>query len=76
MKDHSISQLKRNLSGVLRKLKLSGGVRITRRGRAVAVLLPIAEFDQLGSAPREPDWGVLKLDTRGFEFDRDEANAR
>ncbi len=76
MKDHSISKLRPNLSGVLRRLDLSGGVRVTRRGKAVAVLLSIADYDRLTSARREPDWSVAKLDTRGFKFDREEANAR
>ena len=75
MNYHSISELKRNLSGVLPRLKLSGGVRVTRRGRAVAVLLSIADYDRLSSARPEPDWEVLKLDTRGFNFGRDKANA-
>ena len=25
---------------------------------------------------KEPDWKVIQIDTRGWHFDRDEANAR
>ncbi len=76
-KDYSIAEAIRDLSAIVREVERSGPARITRRGRPVAVMLSIAEFERLLSARRkEPDWSVVSLDTRGFKFDRDEANRR
>jgi len=74
-KDYSIAQARHDLSAIVREIERTGRARITRRGRPVAVVLSIAEFERLLSARRKkPDWSVAPLDTRGFEFDRDEAN--
>jgi len=76
-KDYSIAQARHDLPAIVHEVERNGRARITRRGRPVAVVLSIAEFERLLSVRRkEPDWSVATLDTRGFKFDRDEANAR
>ena len=75
-KDYSIAEAKQDLPAIVHEVERAGRARITRRGRPVVVMLSIAELQRLESARKEPDWGVLKLDTRGFKFDRDEANKR
>lgn len=76
-KDYTIAQARHDLPAIVHEVERSGSARITRRGRPVAVVLSIAEFERLLSARRkEPDWSLATLDTRGFKFDRDEANAR
>ena len=76
-KDYSIAQARHDLPAIVHEVERNGRARITRRGRPVAVVLSIAEFERLLSVRRkEPDWSLATLDTRGFRFDRDEANAR
>ena len=76
-KDYTIAQARHDLPAIVHEVERNGRARITRRGRPVAVMLSIAEFERLLSARRkEPDWSPATLDTRGFRFDRDEANAR
>ncbi len=75
-KDYTIADARRDLAAIVREVERTGRARITRRGRPVAVMLSIAEFERLSSTRREPDWNVLKLVTRGLKFDRDEANRR
>lgn len=76
-KDYSIAQARHDLPAIVHEVERNGRARITRRGRPVAVVLSIAEFERLLSARRKsPDWSIATLDTRGFKFDRDEANAR
>ena len=75
-KDYSIAQARQDLPAIVHEVQRDGRARITRRGQPAAVMLSIAESERLGSRRREPDWNVLKLDTRGFKFDRDEANRR
>ena len=75
-KEYSIAQAGHGLSAIVREGARFGRANITRRGRPVAVVLSIAEFERLSSTRREPDWSLATLDTRGFKFDRDEANRR
>jgi len=76
-KDYTIAQARHDLPAIVREVERNGRARITRRGRPVAVMLSIAEFERLLSARREEtDWSLATLDTRGFKFDRDEANGR
>lgn len=74
-KDYTIAEARRDLAAMVRAVERTGRARITRRGRPVAMVLSIAEFERLLCARRKvPDWSVPTLDTRGFKFDRDEAN--
>ena len=76
-KDYSIAQAKQDLPAIIHEVERTGHARLTRRGRPVAVVLSMAEFERLKSSRRkEIEWSEATLDTRGFKFDRDEANAR
>ncbi len=75
-KEYSIAQARHDLSAIVREVERSGRANITRRGRPVAAILSIAETERLSSKRREPGWNVLRPDTRGFKFDRDETNRR
>ena len=72
----SITQAKRRLSRIVRSAEADGAVALTRRGTPVAILMSTAEYDRLRRHKRPIDWGAIVIDTRGFRFDRDEANAR
>ena len=74
--DYSIAEAKDHLSELIRKVEGGASVRITRRGKAVAVLVSEAEHSRR-QAFREPmDWNLAAIDTRGWKFNREEANAR
>ena len=76
-KDYSIAQAKQDLPAIVHEVERSGSARLTRRGQPVAVMLSIEEFERLRSVRRKSiEWSAPTLDTRGFQFDRDEANAR
>ncbi|MBI2316354.1 MAG: type II toxin-antitoxin system prevent-host-death family antitoxin [Betaproteobacteria bacterium] len=76
-KHYSIAQAKQDLPAIIHEVERTGRARLTRRGRPVAVVLSMAEFERLESSRRkEIQWSAATLDTRGFQFDRDEANAR
>lgn len=76
-KDYSIAEARHDLPAIVHEVERTGHARITRRGQPVAVMLSIAEYEQLKSSRRkEIEWSAATLDTRGFKFDRDEANAR
>jgi len=75
-KAYSIAQARHGWSAIVREVEPTGQVRLTRRGRPVAIVLSITEFERINSTRREPDWSLATLDTRGFKFDRDEANRR
>jgi prevent-host-death family protein len=75
-KKYSISETQRKLPAIVREAERSGWVRITRRGQVVARLLSEHEFQRLARRKPRIDWGAMLVDTRGFKFNRDEANAR
>jgi len=75
-KKYSIAKAQRNLRAIVREAERMGAVRITRRGQVVARLVSENEFQRLTRRKRRIDWGTMLIDTRGFKFDRDEANAR
>jgi prevent-host-death family protein len=75
-KKYSIAQARQQLSAVVREAERAGAVRITRSGQVVARLVSEREFQRLARRKRRIDWGTMLIDTRGFKFDRDEANAR
>lgn len=76
-KDYSIAQAKQDLPAIVHEVERTGQARLTRRGRPVAVVLSMAEFERLKAFRRKQiDWSPATLDTRRFKFDRDEANAR
>lgn len=76
-KHYSIAKAKQDLPAIVHEVERTGRARITRRGRPVAVLLSLAEFERMESSRwKKIDWSAANLDTRSFEFDRNEANAR
>lgn len=75
-KTYSIAQARQNLPAIVHEAERAGEVRITRRGQVVARLVAEHEFRRLSRRKRPIDWGTTLIDTRGFKFDREEANAR
>jgi prevent-host-death family protein len=75
-KKYSIAEAKRNLLAIVREAERTGAVRITRRGLVVARLVAEHEFLRLVRRKRRIDWGGTLIDTRGFKFNREEANTR
>ncbi len=75
-KKYSIARARQQLSAIVREAERAGAVRITRRGQVVARLISEREFQRLARRKRRIDWGTMLIDTRGFRFDREKANAR
>jgi prevent-host-death family protein len=72
----SISEAKDQLPRIVHEAEAGSAVALTRRGKPVAIILSKAEYDRLQRRKRRIDWGDKLIDTRGFRFDREEANAR
>jgi prevent-host-death family protein len=75
-KKYSIAEARHNLPAIVHEAERTGAVRITRRGQVVARLVAEHEFQRLERRKRPIDWGTTLIDTRGFKFDRQDANAR
>jgi len=75
-KKYSIAEARQHLPAIVHEAERVGAVRITRRGQVVARLVSEHEFQRLARRKRRIDWGAMLIDTRGFKFDREEANAR
>ncbi len=75
-KKYSIAEARQRLPAIVHEAERAGAVRITRRGQVVARLLAEHEFQRLTRRTHHIDWGTTLVDTRGFKFDREEANAR
>jgi len=75
-KKYSIAEAQRNLLTIVREAERSGAVRITHRGQVVARLVSEQEFQRLVRRRHRIDWGSMLIDTRGFRFNREEANTR
>jgi len=75
-KKYSIAEARQHLPAIVHEAERAGTVRITRRGQVVARLVSEHEFQRLAHRKGRIDWGTMLIDTRGFKFDRDEANAR
>ncbi|MFM9970180.1 MAG: type II toxin-antitoxin system Phd/YefM family antitoxin [Burkholderiales bacterium] len=73
---YSIAEARQNLPAVVHEAERAGSIPITRRGHVVARLVAEHEYQRLRREKRAIDWGTLLIDTGGFKFDRDEANAR
>lgn len=72
----SITQAKDRLPEIVREVESGGTVALTRRGKPVAILMSTAKYERLQRRKRPIDWGAIGIDTCGFKFDREEANAR
>jgi len=75
-KKYSIAEARQQLPAIVHEAERTGAVRITRRGQVVARLISEHEFQRLARRKRRIDWGTMLIDTRGFKFDREEANGR
>jgi prevent-host-death family protein len=75
-KKYSIAEARHNLPAIVHEAERAGAVRITRRGEVVARLVAEREFQRLAHRRHRIDWGATLIDTRGFKFDRERANAR
>ena len=75
-KKYSIAEARQSLPAIVHEAERAGTVRITRRGKVVVRLVAEHEFQRLKRGRQPIDWGATLIDTSGFEFDREEANAR
>lgn len=75
-KQISIAKAKDQFSAVVQAAERGAVVTVTRRGHAVARVLSEQAYQRLMRRRRPIDWGTTLIDTRGFKFDREEANAR
>ena len=60
MKEASIREAKSSLTKLLREVEKGRAVRLTRRGRAVAVLLSERQYERLSTA-QKPDRDFLRF---------------
>ena len=74
--NYSIAEAKDNFSSLVHEAEGGKAVPITRRGKSVARLISEAEYQRLLGAKPKMIWGEPFIDTRGWKFDRDEANER
>jgi prevent-host-death family protein len=69
-KSYSIAEARNGLTGIVHEVERGGQVEITRRGRRVAVLVSVAEYERLTGGRRDlweaiqkwresVDWDVL-----------------
>jgi len=75
-KQVSIAQAKDQFSAIIEAAERGAVVVVTRRGKPVARVLSEREYDKLVARRRKIAWTPPVLDTRGFRFDREEANRR
>jgi prevent-host-death family protein len=73
---YSIAEAKNNLSGLVHEAEQGHPVRLTRRGKPVAVLISTEQYERLSKPRKKIEWGAAVIDTKTFKFDRDEANER
>ena len=73
---YSIADAKNHFSELIREAEEGKAVKITKRGKTVAVLLSEAEYTRRQAERKPMDWSLISIDTRGWKFDREEANAR
>jgi prevent-host-death family protein len=76
--DYSIAQARNQLSELVHQAESGKTVKLTRRGKPVAVVVSLAAYESLAShqVRAAPVWNVARLDTAGYSFDREEANSR
>ena len=73
---YSIAEAKNNLSGLVHEAEQGHPVRLTRRGKPVAVLISTEQYERLSKPRKKIEWSAVVIDTKNFKFDRDEANER
>ncbi len=75
-KQVSIAQAKDHFSEIVQQAERGTVVVVTRRGKPVARLVAEHEYQRLARSKKPIDWGRTLVDTQGWKFDREEANAR
>ncbi|MSQ51503.1 MAG: type II toxin-antitoxin system Phd/YefM family antitoxin [Betaproteobacteria bacterium] len=73
---YSIAKAKNNLSGLVHEAEQGHPVRLTRRGKPVAVLISTEQYERISKPRKTIEWAAVVIDTKNFKFDRDEANER
>ena len=73
---YSIAEAKNNLSGLVHEAEQGRPVRLTRRGKPVAVLISTQQYERISKPRKKIEWGAVVIATKNFKFDRDEANER
>lgn len=64
-----IADAKNNLTKLVHRAELGEAVRITRRGRPVAVLISEAEYDHLAPQAKKDPWQAVEDWRRTASFD-------
>lgn len=59
-KRYSIAEAKNQLSRVVHEAEAELAVELTRRGRPVAVVISIEEYQRLANRPRRPLWEAIQ----------------
>ena len=72
----SIAQAKDHFSEIVQAAERGEVVVVTRRGKPVARVVSDADYGKLVARRKKIDWGEALVDTRGFRFNREEANER
>ena len=72
----SIAEAKDHFSEIVRSAERSAVVVVTRRGKPVVRVVSEADYGKLVARRKKVDWGEALVDTRGFRFNREEANER
>ena len=76
---YSIAEAKNQLPALIRSVEQHGPIELTRRGKAVAVLLSMHEYERL-QKPKVDFWEALlafrqRIDAEGINIDPDEIYA-
>ena len=75
-KQVSIAEAKDHFSEIIQAAERGAVVVVTRRGKPVARVVSDADYGKLIARRKKIEWGEPLLDTRGFRFNREEANER
>ena len=72
----SIAQAKDHFSEIVQAAERGEVVVVTRRGKPVVRVVSDADYGKLVARRKKIDWAEPLVDTRGFHFNREEANER
>ena len=67
---YSIATAKNNLSGLVHQAEQGRPVRLTRRGKPVAVLISTAKHERLSKPRKKATWDAVVIDTRNFKSEQ------
>ena len=67
---YSIAEARNNLSGLVREVEKGRRVKLTRRGKPVAVLIRHDEYARLTHKPEKPDlWAAIQNWRKSVDLD-------